>query len=134
MYNDDQRSTARLQIQKGKVGIDMSKPGTTKYKTGRISFFLSVSTSLFASLPHTQATQETPGRAESRIIGTRCVCLCVCMCGFACMVKKKKKGSDGKRNEMGREEEESRKSRVNTHHTHLTPSRGSHLSPLSPRQ
>lgn len=42
-----------------------------------------------------------------------CVYVRVCMYG-------KKKGSDGKRNEIGMEEEESSKSRVNTHHTHTS--------------
>lgn len=55
IYNDGKgwRNTARLQIQKGilkryiSTKVDMSKPGTTKYKTDRISFFISVSMSLY---------------------------------------------------------------------------------------
>lgn len=54
-YNDEKnwRNTARLQIQKGKVGIDMSKAGTTKYKTDSFSLCLFLSVSLSLSTPHT---------------------------------------------------------------------------------
>jgi len=41
IYNGGRKQwhSAKRQIQRGKDGIDMSKPGTTKYKTGRISFY-----------------------------------------------------------------------------------------------
>ncbi len=49
----DERISGRLpdlRFKKGKVTIEMSKPVTIKYKTDRISFFLSVSIAMFPSV------------------------------------------------------------------------------------
>lgn len=79
---DDERSGGALPntFRKGIVGTDMSRAGTVKYKTGRISSSLGL-TGLSFHLTHIQ----TPLGLDSRIIGTNSLCVCVfvylcCLC------------------------------------------------------
>lgn len=67
---------ARLQTQRGKDGIDTSKPGTTKYKTGRIFFFpLSLNTR-----PHTNRQRRPQGELIAEILERACCVWISCMC------------------------------------------------------
>lgn len=89
IYSDERigGTLPEFRFKKGKAETDMSKPGTTKYETDRISFFLSVSVPLSSSLPHTDRAEP---RADSKITGTVPLCVPVCLC-------------EGKREVTGRE-------------------------------
>lgn len=80
IYNDERVGGTLPDFRSKNVKLELTCQSLEQQST-RQNLFLSLSMSqcLFPPLPHTQAMQ-TPGRADSRVIGTSSVCACVCAC------------------------------------------------------